>query len=188
VSNTNSTRSSQLKRRSALIGGAMIWTAPIVQSIGGSALAATGSPQSPGGGGGAPSYTLLVLSNGTTYLRVKIEQNGKVYCGKAASVGGAAGASAVSQINTQLGGGTTWDKLGVNASCPASLSASVTAAGLQVVHTGYTVVAWSVHDGAGAGCGQTSFGPRNGGSPAYVPAVGGSSSLFPKPKVTVCPI
>jgi hypothetical protein len=166
----------------------MIWTAPIVQSIGGSALAATGSPQSPGGGGGAPSYTLLVLSNGTTYLRVKIDQSGKVSCGKAASAGnGPAGTSAVRQINAQLKG-TTWDKLAVNASCPAGLSASVTAAGLQVLHTGYTVVAWSVHDGAGAGCGQTSFGPGNGGSPAYVPAVGGSSSLFPKPKVTVCPI
>lgn len=63
-------------KRTALIGGAMVWTTPIVQSIAAPALALGGSPG--GGGNGEPSYVILFIQCGTspsTYFQVKFERN-----------------------------------------------------------------------------------------------------------------
>ena len=168
-------------KRSALLGGALVWTTPVVQSVGGAALADTTSP-----GGGAPSYTLLVFKCGAEYYKAKIGQTGDVDCG-ANGGNGPSQTHAKLMVDEQLAGtGLTWDTI-PNDGCPGSLSASVDASGLVVTHNGCSIVAWSVHDGAGNGCGQVSFGPDNRGVPAYAPAIGGGQSVFPKPVVTTCP-
>jgi hypothetical protein len=174
----------QLLRRGALLGGALAWTAPVVQSISPAAFA-DGSP--PTGGGGAPSYTMLVMRCGTSYQSLKIGQDGSAECG----VSGGNGHSqrhAKQMIDAQLATaapGVTWASL-VGDTCVLP-DLDVTPAGLRVTHPGCTIVAWAVHDGAGNGCGQVSFGPANRGLPAYSPTIGSASSLFPKPQVTTCP-
>jgi hypothetical protein len=173
----------QLLRRGALLGGALAWTAPVVQSISPAAFA-DGSPID---GGGAPSYTMLVMRCGTAYQSLKIEQDGSVECG----VNGGNGPSqthAKQMIDAQLATaapGVTWASL-IGDSCVLP-DVDVTPAGLRVTHPGCAIVAWAVHDGAGNGCGQVSFGPDNRGIPAYSPTIGTASSLFPKPHVTTCP-
>jgi hypothetical protein len=174
----------QLLRRGALLGGALAWTAPVVQSISPAAFA-DGSP--PNGGGGAPSYTMLVMRCGTSYQSLKIGQTGSVECG----VDGGDGPSqthAKQMIDAQLATAApdvTWASLIGDSCLPTDVQ--VTPAGLRVAHPSCTIVAWAVHDGAGNGCSKVSFGPGNRGFPAYSPTIGTASSLFPKPHVTTCP-
>ena len=172
-----------LLKRGALVGGAVLWTTPVVQSIGGTALATGGSA-----GGQAPSYTLIVLKCGTnSYTRVVIGQDGKAECG--GNIGnGPSQTHAVRMIDEQLAAfGKTWAGLS-GTHCLPTFTSAVVPAGLRIGHPGCTVVAWSVHDGASNGCGQVSFGPTNRGLPAYNPTINNNSmSVFPKPKVTTCP-
>jgi hypothetical protein len=173
----------QLLRRGAALGGALAWSVPVVQSVAPAAFA-VGSPQT---GGGAPSYTMLVMRCGTAYQSLKIGQTGLVSCG----VDGGNGPSqthAKQIIDAQLASGhpgVTWASL-VGGSCVLP-TVTITPNGVEVDHPGCTIVAWAVHDGAGNGCGQVSFGPNDRGLPAYSPTIGESSSLFPKPQVTTCP-
>lgn len=170
-----------LLKRGALVGGALVWTTPVVQSIGGTALATVGSGLS------APSYTLIVLKCGATFIRVKIDQDGSAECGGSAG-NGPSQTHAVSMIDQQLAVyNKTWAGL-TSKVCPTGFTSAVVPAGLRVGHPGCTVVAWAVHDGAGNGCGQVSFGPNNRGVPAYSPTINAASmSVFPKPVVTTCP-
>jgi hypothetical protein len=172
-------------RRGAMLGGALVWTAPVVQSLSPAASAgADGSPPD-GGGGGAPSFTMLVLQCGQSRFSVKIDQDGSFDCGAAAN-GNGAPAHAAKVIDNQLGAGT-WASL-KNSDCFPGFDTTIGATGLRVDHGTCAIIAWAVHDGAGAGCGKTEiFGPGNGGAPAYSPSIGVTSSTFPKPAVDDCP-
>lgn len=179
----------EMLRRSALVGGTVVWMAPAVQTLAAPAFADVGS-EAPENNSPAPSYTMLVLRCGSepspvTYQSYKIGQDGTVECG----VNGGNGKSqtdAKSIIDAQLSGtGQTWATLIGHACVP--ITAQVTPGGLDVNHPGCTVVAWSVHDGAGNGCGKVSFGPLDQGFPPYSPTIGASQSQFPKPAVTTCP-
>lgn len=76
-------------RRGALLGGALVWSTPVVQSLGGTALAATGTPAGGGQtpGDGYPSYVFIwyKCSDGMTYS-VKY---GKISNGSFTATGGA---------------------------------------------------------------------------------------------------
>jgi hypothetical protein len=172
----------QLLRRGAMVGGALVWATPVVQSLTPAAYA----HGSPANGNGAPSYVMLVLKCGNTYSSVKITQTGAASCG----VNGGNGHAQTDSkriIDAQLPAGVTWASL-IGKPC-VTPTTQVTPGGLKVNHAGCSVVAWSVHDGASNGCGQTSFGPAVGdrGVPAYSPTIGAAQSIFPKPVVTTCP-
>jgi hypothetical protein len=61
-------------RRTALVGGSLVWATPAVQSLGGSALAntATGSPP-PDKDGNAPSNVVLLLLCEGVYYQIKFD-------------------------------------------------------------------------------------------------------------------
>lgn len=58
-------------RRSALVGGTMVWTLPVVQSLAGPAFATTGTP-APGNFVGI-SYVIVLAKCGDTYFLAKYE-------------------------------------------------------------------------------------------------------------------
>ena len=171
----------QLLRRGAMVGGALVWATPVVQSLTPAAYA-NGSPR---GGGGAPSFVMLGLLCDNTYSSVKIENNGaNGDCGVFGGNGPAQN-SAKAIIDAQLPAGVTWASL-VGEECIMP-TFEVTPNGLKINHAGCSVAAWSVHDGASNGCGHPAFGPVNTGIPAYAPTIGAAQSIFPKPVVTTCP-
>lgn len=65
----------QLLKRGALMGGALVWATPVVQTLSGPALAATGSPGDVGGNG-APSWVMVWFLCDTGYYVVEYDQHG----------------------------------------------------------------------------------------------------------------
>ncbi len=128
----------QLLRRGAMVGGALVWATPVVQSLTPAAYA-NGSPR---GGGGAPSFVMLVLLCDNTYSSVKIENNGaNGDCGVFGGNGPAQN-SAKAIIDAQLPAGVTWASL-VGEECIMP-TFEVTPNGLKINHAGCSVAAWAL--------------------------------------------
>ncbi|MGH8893621.1 MAG: twin-arginine translocation signal domain-containing protein [Actinomycetes bacterium] len=73
-------------RKSALVGGAMVWAVPAVQTLGAPAFAAsTTVGEEPPPGNGIPSYVFVFFkrtsNGGTNYYSVKYDQQGNGACG-----------------------------------------------------------------------------------------------------------
>lgn len=176
----------QLLKRSAIVGGALVWATPVVQSLGGTALAATPSP----GGTLAPSWTAIVLDCGEAQYLLKFGQDGSMSCGSGTGLMDGSSDSkqdGVCKLEEQLGYSLT--SLYTSTPCP-TVNATVDAGGLHISLPGSTegcrIAAWTVHDGAGYGCGSVCFAPKYLGS-GYVPTTS-LPATFPKPSVTSCPL
>jgi hypothetical protein len=62
-------------KRTALIGGTMVWSTPVVQSIAAPALAVGGSPATQPDGEGGPSYVIVFVRRGGTYHQFKFDRD-----------------------------------------------------------------------------------------------------------------
>ncbi len=135
----------EILRRSALVGGTVVWMAPAVQTLAAPAFAGVGS-EAPGNGDFESSYSeilVLVECNNVLY-RVKFEPN------NAGSVGNLPAAECGSTFN--FGGCKSDDffrnDVGVSAGC-SSVSAVINADGSVVVSAGAgcTINAYATHKG-----------------------------------------
>jgi hypothetical protein len=175
-------------RRSALVGGALIWTAPAVQTLAAPAFAAGSTVnENPGT---ALSEVTLVLQCGTagnyTYSWAKYTpQSGsgnytecKVDLNVGESNTDATCTTAESLIDTFLTGKT------FNAN--GCVNGSVSAEGVLCIDTGScTVVAWTIHDGFGGSpnhCAYNVNGTQadNGNGGAFLVTQGAGSICFSK--------
>jgi hypothetical protein len=168
-----------LLKRSALVGGALVWTTPIVQSIGGTALAVDGSP---GGGNGAPSYVFVWFQCGTSFFVVKYDQNGSAEeCGATdqhlSSDASAAVEAKFDVIYSSYGPYTD--------ACPDGVTSGLSADGDLLVSlgaSGCTVVNWLLHDGSCQKTGDDKFRWKGDGETPAVAFInpGGASWEFQK--------
>ena len=154
-----------LLKRSALVGGALVWTTPIVQSIGGTALATEASD----GGNGAPSYVFVWFQCGTTYHAVKYGQNGSAeQCGATKQhVSSDASAAVKAQFDAIYAAYGLY-----SGSCPSGVSSSLSGDGdllISLGTSGCTVVNWFLHDGSCKKTGDDKFRWKGDGE---TPAVG----------------
>ena len=153
-------------RRSALVGGALVWTAPAVQTLAAPAFAAAGS-DTPGEDQpeGAISYVIVFFKCGGTYYRVKYTGTDPGYtiaCGDNAARGN------VSSDEAGIGY-THYDNiltdLGLNDSsfsddCPTGVAPTTLSNGnLQLSLDGCQIIGWLLHDGscAAKANGETKF-------------------------------
>lgn len=167
-------------KRGALVGGAVLWTTPIVQSIGGTALATGGSPN--GGGNGAPSYVFVWFKCDGEYHVVKYGQDGGVdECNASIQHLSNDGSDAVeakfAAIYASYGPYT--------ADCPEGVTSGLSSDGDLLVSlgdSGCTVVNWFLHDGSCQKTGDDKFRWQGDGESPPVAAVnpGGASWEFQK--------
>lgn len=133
-------------KRTALVGGAMVWTLPAVQSIAAPAFAA-GSPVAPGC---SVSYVVLFIECEGHYYLVKYKGTGSSYnverCGYFTSSSGDttrddAGLAAMLQV----AGATSNKLLGLlNTVCPDVAVSGTT----FTLHAGCTLQGYIIHDGS----------------------------------------
>jgi hypothetical protein len=152
-------------RRSALVGGALVWTVPAVQTLASPAFAA-GSPTGGGGGGTGLSEVTLLLNCGGTYSWAKYLPQ---------SANGVAGVLAPSECKAGMNvgeSGQACDPPGATTCCTSApdpgccraeadlytaggsgatgtcLDGVVSASGELCINVGTcTIVGWTIHDG-----------------------------------------
>lgn len=137
-------------RRSALVGGTVVWMAPAVQTLAAPAFAAgsTAEENPPG----AISYVIVFFACGSTYYRVKYSEATSGYtaaCGEGASVGNVSndeagfGAGKYNDIVTALGNPT------FATGCPDATFSAQADGDLQIDLGGdCSIVGWLLHDGS----------------------------------------
>jgi hypothetical protein len=142
----------QMIKRAALVGGALVWATPVVQSIGGTAFATTGSPGGGGTGKGISELTVLINCSGTyTWAKYTPQSNGGnfVECKANINVGQSATDAVcdAAEVALKAAGGSSAASSGcVNGAYdPATGQLCVSAP------ANCTIVGWSVHDGAVGG-------------------------------------
>jgi hypothetical protein len=150
----------QMIKRAALVGGALVWATPVVQSIGGTAFATTGSP---GGGGGQQA-----LSEVTIVLRCGTEGNYTYSWAKYLAGGNGTPAECSLSVNVAESNGSNPDpvcaagEVALAAQIPAGATLGSCATGsvdangtlCVTVPAGCTLLGWTVHDGFGDGTGN----------------------------------
>jgi hypothetical protein len=171
----------QMIKRAALVGGALVWATPVVQSIGGTAFATTGSP--PGGGTGQGISELTVLINcGGTYSWAKYTPQttgGAVTECKANINVGESATDAVcdaAEVALKAAGGAT-----ATGGCVAGSYNATTGQLCVSAPANCTIVGWSVHDGAVGGsthCFYNIGGQLFGWTGSGVGAIGAVPSGF----------
>jgi hypothetical protein len=140
-------------RRSALVGGTVVWMAPAVQTLAAPAFA-NGSTSEENPPEGAISYVIVFFNCGGTYYRVKYSGTTSGYtlaCGDDASSGNVSddeGGVGVTYYNTILSENSLTDA-SFSDDCPTGASASTTADGsLQLTLSGCSIIGWLLHDGS----------------------------------------
>jgi len=180
----------QMLKRTALVGGTLVWATPVVQSIGGTAFATeTGSPGGGGGGAQALSEVTFAIKCGDTYAWGKYLNGGTgapAECDTDLNIPESNGA------NPDLTCEAAEDKIDglipAGATKGTCVTGSVDANGTLclTVPAGCTLVGWTVHDGFGDGTGNHcaywttagSGGRANGDG--YTLTVNGSTYCFSK--------
>jgi hypothetical protein len=183
----------QMLKRTALVGGTLVWATPVVQSIGGTAFASTVG--SPGGGGGQQA-----LSEVTFAIRCGTEGSYTYAWGKYLQGGTGATAECSTDLNIPESNGGNVDPtceaaedkidglIPAGATLGTCVTGSVDANGTLclTVPAGCTLLGWTVHDGFSDGTGNHcayntlagSGGRANGDG--YNVTVNGSTYCFSK--------
>jgi hypothetical protein len=140
----------QMIKRAALVGGALVWATPVVQSIGGTAFASTVGSPGGGGGNGAPSYVFVFFDCGAEgNFVVKYGQDGTAeVCG-----------ATIQQVSDD-GSQAVLDKFAAiyaahgpyESGCPTDVTSGLDPVDNDLVITldgsGCTIVDWFLHDGS----------------------------------------
>lgn len=144
-------------KRSAMLGGALVWATPVVQSLGGTAYATTTGSPAPG----CISFIALLLKCGDLYYGIKIDN---AFCGSdlqqvecntsADHVGGPSGDKCDTYwANIVTGAGSP------TLNCDTSKVSISASNGVISVSAGCSIVGWVLHDG---GCSSYPGGGPNG--------------------------
>lgn len=166
-----------LLKRSAVVGGALVWATPVVQSIGGSAMAGTspGSlPSGTGGGTGCISFIGFVIDCSGTYYGYKVEN---AFCNDGSQ-------NLVPYTDTTKIGGPSgdkcdsyWQTLTANLTLASDTSLSHVTVDMSSntisAASGCTFYGWVLHDG---GCSSfTGSGPNGKYTSCYSSVPGGTT-------------
>jgi hypothetical protein len=169
-------------KRTALIGGTMVWSTPVVQSIAAPALAVGGSP-APGEQGEGPSYVIAFVKYGDAYHQFKFERDDPGGAYTMTCLGsGVKGLSGDVKKDAVCYAGylTARGRYRYSDTCNTQLFDSYAASGsaLRVdLAAGATLVGWFLHDGTCAkdvtpGNGKCRWsGDRNSGADPVGPSV-----------------
>ncbi|MGN6242355.1 MAG: hypothetical protein ACTHQ3_01615 [Motilibacteraceae bacterium] len=181
-------------RRGALLGGALVWSTPVVQSLGGTALAATGTPA---GGGGEVcadiSYVIVVVKCDGKYYAYKMSKDNVYDPEWIKKTQGDGSDVALANALKQSSDGDITGMLQQAKPATDLVTATGNANGdlvIQVNGIGCTIVTYVIHDGVVHGSGTLSHNyaygdallPSSGWQyPASLPV---SSATFVKPGVS----
>jgi hypothetical protein len=139
----------QLLRRGALVGGAVVWATPVVQSLSPAAYAA-GSPFDDGGNG-APSWVMVWFKCGDSYHLVKYGQNASASCVTNTDTA-SNDVNKPDAVDAKAALAAIFAKYGpYDASCPAGVVASISADSdllLNLSNSDCEIVDWFLHDGS----------------------------------------